>query len=142
MSFEEPVHQLNVLSHLGFLLQMYISQPKPGDELELDHMKQHKEMLERMRDMVRVELATSDPAGLPTCHLDVSCLESPECRDTESLESDCPKSRMPTAFKLKAFVIPRMKSRLKRKGRGSLASLDGEPSASVFQDWGLRDSNF
>ena len=180
MNLVRPVHQMNALSHLGFLIQMYISHLddlKQRDELH--QLKRQKEQVESMHHMAReqvVQKAEAEAAPgpnvssakknvsfqaeaseaqheeLPKCHLDLSFLpdDTPESpTPTPAGPASLPASPVSaaTVFKLKSFVIPRMKSRLSRKSLTPTSpdrltwTARSEPGGSSF-DWGLREESW
>eukprot|EP00438_Fugacium_kawagutii_P001105 Skav235083 [mRNA] locus=scaffold2106:72854:73489:- [translate_table: standard] len=211
MSLQKAVHQMNALSHLGFLIQMYISHLSLDDLhlTELQELKNQKDLVESMHRLARArceqDTAVTQGAGavagnvavesfleprkevsfaqdpkdgeddngedsrkdgkdgkyggdggdggeekdadggrdLPSCHLDLSFLSDP------GPLSDTSPASAATVFKLKSFVIPRMKSRL--GSRKSLSSVSvspdrspakSEPSRSSFRDWNLGEESW
>ena len=180
MNLQHPVHQMNALSHLGFLIQMYISHLDDLSQLnELQQLKQQKDLVESMHRHARERVADTHPtpaiaateapqekrvnftgnsSDLPKCHLDLSFLDhqghpsSPSSPISPSSPSS-PSPSASTVFRLKSFVIPRMKSRL--SGRKSLtpggwsgspespgvATARSEPGVS-FRDSGVGEESW
>ena len=192
MNLQHPVHQMNALSHLGFLIQMYISHLDDLGQLhELQQLKQQKYLVESMHRNAREQVAATHPTAeaaqekrvnfadssdLPKCHLDLRFLRddhgdhgdhhgdhhghlshSSHSPSSPSCTSPSPSASAATVFRLKSFVIPRMKSRL--SGRRSLtpggwsgwsdwfpespgvATARSEPGVS-FRDWGVGEESW
>ena len=181
MNLQHPVHQMNALSHLGFLIQMYISHLDDLSQLnELQQLKQQKDLVESMHRNARERVAATHPTApaihaateapqekrvnfraenssdLPKCHLDLSFLrdDGHQGHSPSSPSSPSPSASAATVFRLKSFVIPRMKSRL--SGRRSLtpggwsgwspespgvATARSEPGVS-FRDWGVGEESW
>lgn len=198
MSLQKAVHQMNALSHLGFLIQMYISHLSLDDLhlTELQELKNQKDLLESMHRLARARceqdtVAVTAGAGvgsvtsvdsflerkevsfaqdskdgedggkdggkdgdggedkdtdggkdLPSCHLDLSFLSDP------GPLSDTSPASAATVFKLKSFVIPRMKSRLGSRKSVSSVSVSpvrspakSEPGRSSFH-WNLGEESW
>lgn len=185
MKLQQPVHQMNALSHLGFLMQMYISHIM--DDLnridELHELKRQKELVESLHSVARDRcVAAVGPSTLPTvssgftgssvteiskdsvnlpsepelpsCKLDLSFLGARDGSVDGSIDSSAAMTGPPTPatmFKLKSFVIPRMKSRLQRKSltpgvgsgeRSPWAETRSEPSNVSAFDWGVGEESW
>lgn len=108
---------MNVASHLGFLLQMYLCTEPRAD------LKHEKEALEEIRRALRERKREPREADLD-CDTPLSPSESPLSKSA----LDSTKIDVSTVFKVKSFVIPRMKSRLR-------SSPSVSPSKSAFGDW-------